>query len=47
VISGETTLGSVRGFPSGLKQALSQYTTDSGDHVQLVVLRVSSELAGF
>jgi len=47
VLRGETTLGAVRGFPSGLKQALSQYTTDSGDHVQLVVLRVSSQLAGF
>jgi hypothetical protein len=47
VLRGETTLGSLRGFPSGLKQALSQYTSDTGDHVQLVVLRVSSQLAGF
>ena len=47
VLRGETTLGAVRGFPSGLEQALSQYTSDAGDHVQLVVLRVSSQLAGF
>jgi hypothetical protein len=47
VLRGETALGAVRGFPSGLEQALSQYTSDSGDHVQLVVLRVSSQLAGF
>ena len=46
VLHGETPLGAVRGFPSGLKQALSQYTTDAGDHVQLAVLRVSSQLAG-
>ncbi|MEI6726223.1 MAG: M23 family metallopeptidase [Actinomycetes bacterium] len=47
VIRGDTTLGAVRGFPTGLEQALSQYTSDAGDHVQLVVLRVSSQLAGF
>jgi hypothetical protein len=47
VLRGDTTLGAVRGFPSSLEQALSQYTSDAGDHVQLVVLRVSSQLAGF
>jgi hypothetical protein len=47
VLRGDTTLGAVRGFPSSLGQALSQYTSDAGDHVQLVVLRVSSQLAGF
>lgn len=43
---GESSLGVVRGFPAGLEQALSQYTSDTGDHVQLVVLRVTPELAG-
>jgi hypothetical protein len=46
VTRGETVLGSVRGFPAGLDQALSRYTSDAGDHVQLVVLRVTPELAG-
>jgi hypothetical protein len=36
----------VRGFPAGLDQQLSRYTSDKGDHVQLVVLRVTPELAG-
>jgi hypothetical protein len=43
---GVTTLGEVRGFPPGLGQSLSQYTSDNGDHVQLVVLRVSTQLTG-
>lgn len=43
---GTTALGSVRGFPAGLDQALSQFTSDNGDHVQLTVLRVTPELAG-
>ena len=42
---GATTLGSVRGFPAALDQALSQYTSDNGDHVQLMMLRVTPELA--
>jgi hypothetical protein len=42
---GTTTLGSVRGFPPALDQALSQYTSDNGDHVQLVLVRVTPELA--
>ena len=41
---GTTVLGSVRGFPAALDQSLSQYTSDNGDHVQLVVLRVATEL---
>ena len=45
VQGGNTTLGSVRGFPAALDQALSQYTSDNGDHVQLVMLRVTPELA--
>ncbi len=43
---GTTVLGAVRGFPAGLDQALSQYTSDNGDHVQFVLLRVTPELAG-
>jgi len=43
---GTTTLGSVRGFPASLDQALSQYTSDNGDHVQLVILRSTTGLAG-
>ena len=43
---GVTHLGAVRGFPASLDQALSQYTSDTGDHVQLVMLRVTPELAG-
>jgi hypothetical protein len=43
---GETSLGVVRAFPAALDQALSQYTSDNGDHVQLVALHVSTELSG-
>jgi hypothetical protein len=43
---GVTTLGSVRQFPATLDQALSQYTSDNGDHVQLLMLRVQPDLAG-
>ena len=43
---GTTVLGAVRGFPSDLDQQLSQYTLDNGDHVQLVTLRVTPDLAG-
>ncbi len=47
VLRGQTTLGAVRGFPASLDQALSQYTSDAGDHLQLVVLRVDPQVAGF
>jgi hypothetical protein len=47
VARGETQLGEVRGFPAGLDQALSRYTSDTGDHVQLMVLRITPELADF
>ena len=43
---GVTTLGEVRGLPPALSQSLSQYTSDNGDHLQLVVLRVSTQLTG-
>ena len=46
VTAGETALGSVRGFPPAVKQELSQVTTDAGDHVQLVALRVTPSLSG-
>jgi murein DD-endopeptidase MepM/ murein hydrolase activator NlpD len=46
VARGETVLGVVRGFPTTLDQALSRYTSDTGDHVQMMVLRVTPELAG-
>jgi murein DD-endopeptidase MepM/ murein hydrolase activator NlpD len=42
---GVTSLGEVRGLPAGLSQSLSQYTSDNGDHLQLVVLRVSGGLS--
>ena len=32
-------------LPAALDQALSQYTSDNGDHVQLVVVRVTPELS--
>ena len=47
VSRGSTELGVVRGFPAGLDQALSRYTSDAGDHVRLMVLRVTPEMAGF
>lgn len=47
VVRGETALGDVRGFPVALDQALSRYTSDTGDHVQLMVLRITPELGGF
>jgi hypothetical protein len=47
VSAGETALGSVRGFPATLQQQLHQFTTDAGDHVQLVAVRVPTQLSGF
>jgi hypothetical protein len=43
---GSTTLGSVRGMPPALDQSLSQYTSDHGDHVQLMIVRVTPDLTG-
>jgi murein DD-endopeptidase MepM/ murein hydrolase activator NlpD len=42
---GTTALGVTRGFSAALDQALSQYTSDNGDHLQLVVVRVTPELS--
>ena len=36
----------MRGFSGSLDQSLSQYTSDNGDHVQLMVRRVETELTG-
>jgi murein DD-endopeptidase MepM/ murein hydrolase activator NlpD len=47
VSAGETALGAVRGFPASLDQQLHQFTTDAGDHVQLVAIRVPTQLSGF
>jgi hypothetical protein len=46
VVAGETALGVVRGFPAALKQSLSHYTSDNGDHVEIVALRVNVQPAG-
>ncbi len=47
VVAGQTTLGSLRGFPTTMRQDLRQYTADAGDHVQMVALRITPNLAGF
>jgi hypothetical protein len=47
VARGESVLGQVRGLPGSLEQALSMYTSDTGDHVQLMTLRVTPELTGY
>ena len=46
VARGETVLGAVRGFPAELEQTLSRYTSDNGDHVRLMILRITPDLAG-
>jgi hypothetical protein len=45
--AGETALGRVRRFPSEVEQSLRQFTNDSGDHVQLIALRMTPQLSGF
>ncbi len=47
VAAGQTLLGRVRAYPQAVSQSLKQFTSDAGDHVQLVVLRVTASLAGF
>lgn len=47
VRAGQTVLGKLRGFPTVVQQDLRQYTADAGDHLQLVVLRITPNLAGF
>jgi len=46
VTQGETLLGSVRAYPAEVIQELSRFTSDAGDHVQLVALRVTPDIAG-
>ena len=45
--AGESPLGVVRGFPQQFVQALRRYTNDAGDHVQMVAVRVPTQLSGF
>jgi hypothetical protein len=47
VAAGVTLIGRIRAFPADVEQAISQFTNDAGDHVQLVALRVTPNLAGF
>lgn len=47
VAAGYTLLGRVRKFPRSIEQGISQYTNDAGDHVQLITVRVPTDLAGF
>lgn len=47
VEAGRTALGRVRRFPVEVEQGLKQFTNDSGDHVQLVALRMDPQLSGF
>jgi hypothetical protein len=47
VTAGKSVLGAVRGFPTTLDQGLRRFTTDSGDHVQLVAVRVPTQITGF
>jgi hypothetical protein len=47
VRAGQTVLGRLRGFPRAMQQDLRQYTADAGDHLQLVMLRITPNLAGF
>jgi hypothetical protein len=46
VTAGESALGEVRGFPQAFDQQLRRYTADNGDHVQLVAVRVPTQLSG-
>jgi hypothetical protein len=46
VTAGQTVLGAVRGFPAQLDQPLRQFTTDEGDHVEMVAEPVPAQLSG-
>ena len=43
---GESLLGRVRAYPEEIEQQLSRYTSDAGDHVQMMLLRVTPDIAG-
>jgi len=47
VTAGTTALGLVRDFSSELEQGIQQFTNDGGDHVQMVAVRITPDLAGF
>jgi hypothetical protein len=47
VAAGETALGRLRRFPPAVDQGIKQFTTDNGDHVQLIALRTTSQLSDF
>jgi hypothetical protein len=47
VSAGHSVLGRLRAFPRRVDQAIKQFTNDAGDHVQLVALRITPDLAGF
>ncbi|MGO8685422.1 MAG: hypothetical protein ACLQUT_12715, partial [Thermoleophilia bacterium] len=47
VQAGVTQLGRVRAFPAQVVQNLKQFTSDAGDHVQIMVLHVPASIAGF
>jgi hypothetical protein len=46
VTAGQTALGTVRGFPATLDQPLRQFTTDDGDHVEMMAEPVPTSLSG-
>jgi murein DD-endopeptidase MepM/ murein hydrolase activator NlpD len=46
VTAGQTVLGAVRGFPDQLYQPLRQFTTDDGDHVEMMAEPVPTSLDG-
>ncbi len=43
---GSSLLGHVRPYPADVTQELSRYTSDAGDHVQFVALRVEPHISG-
>lgn len=46
VTQGDTLLGRVREYPPSVEQELCRFTSDAGDHVQFVALRVSADALG-
>ena len=47
VQAGVTPIARLRAFPAALDQSLRQFTSDDGDHVQMLALRVQPQMAGF
>lgn len=46
VTQGESLIGRVRAYPAAIDQELSGYTSDAGDHVQIVALRLTPDMTG-